>query len=1194
MPKWEGTEKEKSDKFADLVVQKYKEKYKKEHGTEVDIPKSENSQDNNLYNWLSYLYSSVAGEIYLEPFKENYEQQKKSIKSSKSFQWKHWEENGKGRSATAFRDEQLKDLNNDSAQNERAYNKQLNAIINPNDYLDKESAAENIAQYLSERQLDNSNQLDYLNNKHAYDFTIRAMLKDNSSKSTPFSRWQNKTFGSKKEQAAIKTKPEKTAEEQEEVNSIVTELTGNFTIANAEQAVEKFLENKKFRNDKEYNKKYNSTLESVIENMSDLKESSYESIKPKRAKAYQTMRDIAFDAWQQESDNKYGERSDFDILYPDVIVLAVNGVRCGCNYKSLYLSHDKSNPQFRGLSVPEEELFNLEMHDKIYSEIQPTVEGLKKQNLQNHIAFNNEKESDYKANPQNKAKAAFQIFQKIAFDDWQKEDGNQGKQLSDFQKEHSDEVSVNIDGNICIATPTTLKKNGNTISDPYAEANTARKTIRQQRIEEEIEATERLERITREGKDGFNAFQKVAFDAWHKQEENQSKSFSDFQTLYPDKVSVRINNMTVGFTPTSCVKDGEIFSYTEYNMRSSASKVCKLIAENPSFTVQFIDTNPTPNLVNTDKTKFEENQPTQENKSKTIDNKNIAEENVEVTQVVTNTVNKKADITDEEIEAAKEAHRVPFQNLMEQLKIKTNKTLDDSPTTEGIQTEEIIKEEEQDNTLPPTSIIDDNNIKDDSQTNLNPKIISEQTNDVLNDFLDKEKEENELVEVLHNGIGGIEVNEQSNVILDDPEEEIEVTNENEVSTTSNNNDISQDNLNTSNALEHTEEAFDDLYDNLLEELKDYQSTHSHENISNISNQLSNGKDINDIMIPDITSEIIEENNVIDLATKEDNSVTQNQNISNITIVKDILPTSTKSLLVENISDTATEFDSDSVDFEAIEGPIKRRASVKVDSENNDVVTELTDENSVNSTQNQKLNNVAQPLLKPAMQGWLNNKRNDDNISIYAAEEEQGVEDKENNTNKLPKQKLELRNLVKNVIKVNNVVNHVQDLVEVKSDHESVFKNSERGNTFKVNANISSDVNETIAAIIHQAAAKAGIDIEAAKGVIKNARDKGGVSNIYQEGDKYKKDDASNLEADQIKARKFSKEFQVICKECGIYSGRSGSTTGMRTAFIPEEALNLLDNEKENTRVKNNAESIIESAQNKAAQMSKIKDGGISK
>ena len=131
---------------------------------------------------------------------------------------------------------------------------------------------------------------------------------------------------------------------------------------------------------------------------------------------------------------------------------------------------------------------------------------------------------------------------------------------------------------------------------------------------------------------------------------------------------------------------------------------------------------------------------------------------------------------------------------------------------------------------------------------------------------------------------------------------------------------------------------------------------------------------------------------------------------------------------------------------------------------------------------------------------------------------------------------------------------------------AAFVGKDRGNKFRVAASCyksDRDIAETMAEIVCYAALKSGISIKDATEVIKGAKATGGVSNKYNSAS----DSYGDSEIVNQNAKKFSKLFQKTCAECGIYSGREEKlgkpVVGLRTAFVPEEVLQLLSVRPEN-------------------------------
>ncbi len=128
-----------------------------------------------------------------------------------------------------------------------------------------------------------------------------------------------------------------------------------------------------------------------------------------------------------------------------------------------------------------------------------------------------------------------------------------------------------------------------------------------------------------------------------------------------------------------------------------------------------------------------------------------------------------------------------------------------------------------------------------------------------------------------------------------------------------------------------------------------------------------------------------------------------------------------------------------------------------------------------------------------------------------------------------------------------------------------FLGKERGNKFRVANHCYEnhlEIAETIANIARLAALKSGLLITEATDIIRNARKFGGISNIYNSGT----DSYNNSTINNTTAKKFSKLFQQECGKCGIYSGRENKlktpVVGLRTAFVPEEVLILLEKDSE--------------------------------
>jgi hypothetical protein len=85
--------------------------------------------------------------------------------------------------------------------------------------------------------------------------------------------------------------------------------------------------------------------------------------------------------------------------------------------------------------------------------------------------------------------------------------------------------------------------------------------------------------------------------------------------------------------------------------------------------------------------------------------------------------------------------------------------------------------------------------------------------------------------------------------------------------------------------------------------------------------------------------------------------------------------------------------------------------------------------------------------------------------------------------------------------------------------------------------------------------------------IKSAKDHGGIAHEFDpKAGNYKKYDASKsgIVSSDVKKfenqKKFSKLFQQECEKCGIYSGRLGSSVGLRLTHLPETVVDNLKKE----------------------------------
>lgn len=125
--------------------------------------------------------------------------------------------------------------------------------------------------------------------------------------------------------------------------------------------------------------------------------------------------------------------------------------------------------------------------------------------------------------------------------------------------------------------------------------------------------------------------------------------------------------------------------------------------------------------------------------------------------------------------------------------------------------------------------------------------------------------------------------------------------------------------------------------------------------------------------------------------------------------------------------------------------------------------------------------------------------------------------------------------------------------------ETVWKDDERRNDFRVIRDVYTSKEEilnTFIDILCRASQIAGLSKEEAFEAIELAKKQGGISNKKSAAGSDRVYDKINSDEKNPDLSRFSRQFQKLAKECGIYTGRKmpAKDVGCRLTFVPEEAV----------------------------------------